>query len=247
MKILTVLPFVAATLLPLAAQARTLLHPAAWQAPEGCEIFMTVQSKACRVSNFFRCTGDVPGDLRRADFDQEGLFFRSRINSETEWVESIYSNPPVVQTLDPNPEDPASFSGLLETGYDSFKFSLTQDNGGHSNVTGFDRLTGRKVTIDGIELEETEYEYLETDDWGATLQRARGNEYVSREHRSFFSGPGETDLGDGQWRPMDGSPLQFVFPGEPGFASTQPIFDCAPMTASGPALPGSVWRVRHGD
>jgi hypothetical protein len=26
--------------------------------------------------------------------------------------------------------------------------------------------------------------------------------------------------------PVDGSPRQFIFPGEPGFFSTEPIFDC---------------------
>ena len=26
--------------------------------------------------------------------------------------------------------------------------------------------------------------------------------------------------------PVDGTPRQFVFPGEPGFFTTEPIFDC---------------------
>src|SRR5690606_21121627 len=82
-----------------------------WTAPEGCEIFLTVQSKLCRVSNHYRCGSDDAGDQWRADFDQEGLFFQSRINFETEWVES-YDNSGV-QRLEPNPEDPASFSELI--------------------------------------------------------------------------------------------------------------------------------------
>ena len=211
--------------LPLPAAAGT------WQPPQGCEVFLTVQSKGCRVSNHYRCAADAPGDQWRADFDQEGLFFKSRINYESEWVESLESNPPVRQTLDANPEDRASFSELLNSGTDTYVFGLSRDDGTHSNVQGMDQLTGRTVTIDGIALEETRFDYSEADDAGNVLHAARGNEYISREWRLFFAGPGETDLGDGQWRPIDGGPMQFILPGEKGFASTQPIFDCDALTA----------------
>ena len=205
-----------------------------WTAPEGCEIFLTVQSKLCRVSNHYRCAADAPGDQWRADFDQEGLFFTSRINFETEWVESFESNPPTRQWLDPAPEDPARFSELLSSGVDTYAFGLSHDDGYRSAVRGFDRLTGRTVTIDGVALEETEFDYTETDGSGTVMRRGRGHEYISREWRMFFAGPGETDLGDGQWLPIDGSPMDFVFPGEPGFASTRPLYDCDALTARGP-------------
>lgn len=202
-----------------------------WSPPEGCEIFMTVQAKGCRVSNHYRCEGDATGDQWRADFDQEGVYFYSRINSEAEWVESFELNPTVRQLLDPGPEDRASFSELLATGADSYVFGLSRDDGMHSNVTGYDRLTGRSFTIDGVVLEETEFDYAESDDFGNVLRRARGNEYISRDKRLFFAGPGETDLGDGQWLPIDGSPVDFAFPGDQGFAATQPIYDCDALTA----------------
>ena len=198
----------------------------AWTAPKGCEIFLTVQAKACRVSNHYRCSGDAPGDQWRADFDQEGNFFQSRINYETEWVESLEANMTVRQTLDPNPEDPASFTGLMATGMDTFAFGLSRSDGGSSTVRGYDRLTGKTVVIDGMTLEQTEFEATETNADGSSAYRARGNEYTSRDMRLFFAGPGETDLGDGMWRPIDGSPVDFVFPGEPGFGAKQPIYDC---------------------
>lgn len=218
----------------LAATAAAAAFPAlagTWAAPEGCTIFMTVQSRACRVSNYYTCAQDAPGDQWRADFDQEGLFFRSRINAEAEWIESFDGDPVVRQSLDPGAEDPASFSELLASGLDSYAFGLSRSDGAHSNVSGYDRLTGSSFTIDGVVLEETEYDYTETDDAGTVLRRARGNEYVSRDKRLFFAGPGETDLGDGQWLPIDGSPVDFVFPGEKGFASSQPIYDCDALTA----------------
>lgn len=241
-------PALMAALLPALAPMTT--HARTWSAPESCEMFMTVQAKGCRVSNYYTCTTDQPGDQWRADFDQEGLFFRSRINSETEWVESISQGESgtTVQLLAPNPADRASFSELLSTGIDTFEFSLHRDNGFDTNVTGFDRLTGRSMTIDGVVLEETEFEAVETDASGNQVGRSRGNEFISRDMRMFFSGPGQTDLGDGQWLPIDGGPIDFIFPGEPGFASTRPLYDCEPLMTEAPGPSGSdlIWRARHG-
>lgn len=198
--------------------------------PEGCETFLTVQARQCRVSNHYTCSADPAGDQWRADFDQQGPFFLSRINSEAEWVESFDLGDLVTrQTLDPNPEDRASFSDLLATQIDTFAFGLTQDDGTRSKVSGFDRLTGRSVTIDGIVLAETEFEFTETDEAGAILRQSRGNEYVHRDWRLFFAGPSEWSAGDGTFLPIDGSPVQFIFPGEPGFAATEPLFDCDPL------------------
>lgn len=193
--------------------------------PEGCEVFLTLQGRGCYLANYYTCEADAAGDRWRVDYDQDGIFYRSRIDSETQWVETHEMFPDVVQTLDPNPRDPANFSSLLSTGRDDFDFSLSKDNGEHSNVAGFDRLTGKKVTIDGVTLEETEYSYQETDDAGNVLRQARGNEYVHPDWRLFFSGKSEFFDGT-DWLPMDGSPMQFIMPGEKGFAATQPIFDC---------------------
>ena len=194
-------------------------------APEGCTAYLTVQSRGCHVANYYRCEADNPGDQWRADFDQEGAFYLSKIDRETQWIESYDMNPAVKQTLDPSPADPASFSDLLSTGYDSFVFSLSKDNGEHSNVRGFDKLTAQSVVIDGVTLKQTEFDYTETDDAGNILRQARGNEYISPDFGNFFSGSSEWYDGT-NWLPMEGSPVQFITPEEKGFAATQPIFDC---------------------
>jgi hypothetical protein len=198
--------------------------------PAGCTGWLTVQSRACRVSNYYKCTQDAPGHQWRADFDQEGLFFASRTDSEGQWLESIEMNPMVRQTLDTGAEDPASFSELLG-GLDTFAFSLSRDNGEASRVRGFDRLTGKTVEIDGVTLSETQYEFSETDATGGALRRSRGKEYIKPEWRLFFAGPSEWDGGDG-FVPMDGSPVQFIFPGEPGFFATRPLFECDAVLSS---------------
>lgn len=229
MKVLLLALLANAALLALPAHARV------WTAPEGCEIFLTVQAKACRVSNHYRCAGDAPGDQWRADFDQEGLFFTSRINFETEWVESFEIFPKDRQVLMSNPADPANFSELLSSGVDHFAFELDRDSGLRTSVSGFDRLTGKDVTIDGLTLKETEFDFTELDASGNEYRRARGLEYVSPEYRLFFAGPGEVMI-DGEWLPIDGSPVSFATPAEPGFGASQPIYECDALTAQAPLM-----------
>ena len=210
-----------------------------WTVPEGCEAFMTVQSKACRVSHYYLCDRDAPGDQWRVDMDQEGPFFFSRIDGEAQWVESF---DPVQQLLDPAPADPASFSELLAGGIDTWDFTQSKEDGSGSRAAGYDRLTGKTVLIDGISLRQTEVEFTEYDSDGNVTRRARGNEYVHPDWRLFFAGPGETDLGDGRWLPIDGSPVEFIFPGETGFLAAPPIYACDALTAG---LPQSLRRVRY--
>ncbi|MGL4236625.1 hypothetical protein [Tabrizicola sp.] len=215
-------------ILALLATPATPTLAGTWTAPEGCEVFMTVQAKACRVSHYYRCEADNPGDQWRVDMDQEGPFFYSRIDSEGQWVESY---DPVKQVLDPAPADPASFSELIAEGTDTWDFGLSKEDGTGSRASGYDRLTGQTVVIDGITLSQTEVDFTEYDREGNVIRRSRGNEYLNPEWRLFFAGPGETDLGDGQWLPIDGSPVQFIFPGEEGFLAAQPIYDCDALTA----------------
>ncbi len=195
-----------------------------FKAPEGCQSVMTVQSRGCYVANYYSCTAN-PTDLFRVDYDQEGPFYKSMIDAETAWVESFDLGDKTTQTLDANPADPASASGLLASGLDTFDFSLSKDNGEHTNVTGFDKLTGETVVIDGVTLDRTEYEYTETDDAGNILRQSRGNEYILRAPRTFVSGTSEWWDGE-NWLPQDGHPVDFAFPGDKGFEATQPIFDC---------------------
>jgi len=208
-----------------------------WTPPEGCTAYLTVQAKQCRVSHHYTCAGDAPGDQWRVDMGQEGPFFYSRIDREGQWLESY---DPVLQTLDPNPDDPASFSALLAEGLDTWDFTLSKADGTGSRAAGYDRLTGQTVVIDGVTLQQTEVEFIEYDLSGMVLRRSRGNEYVSPDWRMFFAGPGETDLGEGQWLAIDGSPVDFIFPVEDGFLASQPQYDCDVLTASLAA-----WSLRH--
>ncbi len=214
--------------------------------PQGCQAKLTVQSRGCLVSHFYTCEQDAKGDQWRADYDDNGPYFLSRIDSEAQWLESYESyegSPTVKETLDPGAKDPASFQGLLDTGLDTFDFSLTKDNGEHSVIRGFDKLTGKTVTIDGVNLQQTEFEYTQTDAKGTVMRHAKGNEFISADWRTFFAGRSEVEGQDGSWTTINGAPVSFIMPGEPGFDSTTPLFECDDQMSALPglrALPESV-------
>lgn len=209
-----------------------------WTPPQGCEAYVTVQSRSCIVSHLYRCEADPAGDQWRVDMGQEGELFYSHIDSEGQWLESYGS---AHETLDPAPADPASITNLLALGLDEAEFSVSRDDGTGSRYAGFDRLTGKEVVIDGVTLLQTEIDYTEYDRAGTVVGRSRGNEFIHPEWRSFLGGLGERDLGDGKWLPLDASPVEFAFPGEEGFLATQPKYDCDALTASLP-----VWRASYG-
>jgi hypothetical protein len=205
-------------------------------APTGCAATLTVQSRGCSVSHFYTCEADPKGNQWRADFGPDGQYYQSMIDSETQWLESYEmegtGNPVSKETLDPAPRDPASFSGLLESGVDTFDFNLTKDNGERTRVTGFDQLTGKSAVIDGVTLLQTEYQYTQTDDKGNVLRASKGREYISEDFRSFFSGTSFWEAEDGSTITIEGAPVTFIKPGEPGFESTEPLFECDAQQAS---------------
>lgn len=205
--------------------------------PEGCTAHLTIQSRGCIVSHFYTCEADPKGNQWRADFGFDGLFYESMIDSETQWVESFEIDPSspngkIKETLDPNPRDPASFSELVATGLDSFDFNLTKETGEKTHVTGFDKLTGKTTTIDGVPLSETEYEYTQTDADGNVLRHSKGHEFISEEFRTFLSGTSEWQNEDGSWVTLNGAPITFSRPGEPGFGATVPLFECEGQMSS---------------
>lgn len=199
--------------------------------PEGCTAYLTIQQRGCVVSHFYTCEKDPKGNQWRADFGYQGQFYESMIDSETQWVESYEvdptgASPRIKETLDPNPRDPANFTELVETGLDSFDFNLTKESGEKTRVTGFDKLTGTSVVIDGITLKQSEYEYTQTDPDGQVLRHSKGSEFISEEWRMFLSGTSEWENEDGTWTIINGAPITFINPGEPGFGNTKPLFEC---------------------
>lgn len=213
------LMILAATLLatPVAAQQ-------SFDAPDSCTPKLTVQHKGCMVVNVWTCEADAPGDQWLAVFGQGGLFSMQKVDDEFQWLESYkVTGNERLQTPAP---DPASLTELFSNQLDTWDFTMETEDGIERNV-GFDMLTGETTTIDGEVLLNTEYTGRTLDADGNVLDNGSGRQFVSETHRLFFFGEGwDTATPD---QVTDTSPVEFIYPDEPGFFSAVPKFECNQM------------------
>lgn len=193
--------------------------------PQGCTLYLTAQQMGCIVSNYYRCTQDAPGDQWRADFGLNGAYFVSKIDRESQWLESVDLDSGTHEVLQPGGADPASFSMLLSKGRDDFDFSTSTDTGVVTHYKGHDLMTGKSVTINGVALKQTEYAITATGPDGKVLWSSSGHEYIQPEWRIFLSGAGVRKGPEGAL-PYDNTPMQLIQPGQPGFAATVPEYGC---------------------
>jgi len=84
------------------------------------------------------------------------------------------------------------------------------------------------VVIDGVTLMRTEYEIVAEDGAGNEIWRATGREFASRDWRMFLSGESSYVTTNDTFE-TDGSPMEFIFPGETGFLSVNPKYGCGEM------------------
>ncbi|SMX41445.1 hypothetical protein [Octadecabacter ascidiaceicola] len=201
---------------PLAAQEFAL--------PQGCEGYLTIQSTSCSVSHYFTCEGDNNGEQRRATMDEEGLSYVGRISGEAEWLESFHLRSGHTERL-LEAADSMSMSELLANDIDTWDFKTDSREIGVSQYVGFDRLTGETVEIDGVPLRRTEYALTAYDVAGTEMWKSEGAEFVSDEWRMFIGGTSSYITSDDHFD-SDDTPVEFIFPDEPGFLSVNPKFGC---------------------
>ncbi len=202
--------------------------------PQGCTGYVTVQKHGCSVSHLFTCEGDHAGHQRRVDMDESGMTYMGVIDAETQWVESFHASTGETTRLAPGAADPANFSELLATGRDGMDFQTTSDMFGMNRYKGEDRLTGETVVIDGVTLQRTEFDMVVTDDAGNTIWTVTGSEFIHPEWRTFLSGTRKYVTTTDEFE-EDQSPAAFIFPGEPGFLSSTPRYDCGVVVSQGMA------------
>ena len=223
-------------LIPLLLLAPPAAAQTTFALPQGCEGLVTIQKRSCSVTNLFTCAADPEGYQRRVDFDEQGMTYAGTIDAETQWIESWQPLAGVTETLAEGPVDPASLTGLLATGTDTFDFQTLSQPGGYVTIfRGQDRLIGETVVIDGVTLDRTEFAVSAYDEAGNELWRTWGNEYVQRDWRTFIAGTRTNRTPDEEWT-SDNSPVEFIFPGEAGFLSSTPRHDCGAMLSMAPGL-----------
>jgi hypothetical protein len=213
--------------------------------PAFCTAYVTVQKADCSISHLFRCEGDPDGHQRRVDLDEGGLTYLGVIDSETQWIESFHALTGETTYLAPDPADPANFTELLANGRDGLDFQTSSDLYGLTRYLGEDRLTGETVIIDGVTLQVTEFQMTVTDAAGNLIWEIAGNEFIHPEWRTFLSGVRTFSTKDDSVT-EDGTPVEFIFPGEPGFLGSTPRHGCgvvmSGLRADVPVVPVSLER-----
>jgi hypothetical protein len=204
--------------------------PRLFEVPEGCQAFLTVQSRSCLVSHYWTCEGDPEGTHWRATLDEEGAFYLAFTDAEFRWLKSWNLRSGGSDTLIEPEEDPASLTELFATGSDSMVFSIREETPMGTferDYTGFDRLTGETVTVDGHQLHVTEFSYQYDTPEG--MRQTEGNQFVHEDWRLFFGGIETMTYPDGETVEGNYSPMEFAQPGERGFLTMQPLYDCGDM------------------
>ena len=206
---------------PVAAQETFTL-------PQGCDAYLTVQKRDCTVTHHFTCEGDPEGHQSRVDLTEEGLVYAGTIDAETQWISSFHAYTGHSEVLEQSPVDPANMTELMRTGTDTYDFRTLSDERGITRYAGQDRLTGEVVVIDGVALHRTEFQITAYAPGGTPLWSSEGREFISEDFRMFLSGQSIVTAGGESWE-SDGTPVEFVFPDEPGFLSAAPKHGCGVM------------------
>ncbi len=201
--------------------------------PSGCTAYLTIQQADCSVSHHFTCEADPEGLQRRVDLDEEGVTYFGAIDAETQWVESYFPITGHSEFLMPDPPRPASLTELIETGINEYDFNTSSPEYGTTRYVGVDRLTGETVTIDGVTLDRTEYSITAYDAFENEIWSSSGREFISREWRMFIGGESTTVTPEESWD-TDSTPVEFLFPGDPGFLSARPKHGCGLMMSALP-------------
>jgi hypothetical protein len=196
--------------------------------PDGCTAYVTVQHASCQVSHHYTCEGDAKGDQWAVYAGADGPYYMSRIDAETRWVESFDLIAGEADQL-ATEADPASFTALLDTGRDDYDFSTESNSGEVRRYAGYDQLTGRSVTIDGVTLERTEFELKSYASDGSFLHQRKGQQLISRDWRIFFADVEDFENAAGDRQHTTDTPMTFTFPGEAGFLTDRPQFGCDQM------------------
>lgn len=210
-----------AALITALAMASPAVAQQSFAAPDGCTGKLTVQHRNCVMVNVWTCDADAPGDQWIGLIGQAGLFSVQRVDDQFQWMESykVSGN----EMLQVPAADPASLDELFANGLDTWDFTLDTDNGPERHV-GFDMLTGETIVIGDETLLATEFQGRTLDADGNEIYAGSGRQFVSETHRMFFLGQAWDDATPDDV--IDSAPVDFIYPGEAGFFSDQPRYEC---------------------
>ncbi len=202
--------------------------------PPGCSGFLTVHTRACTVSHYWRCDGAPEGTTWEVSHDLDGPVSMHIYDREFQWVDAYYFLSGTTERLyEPGP-DPISMTDLLENGEDSYDFTTIEQTGDEVvklNTRGRDVATGETEVIDGVTLHTFNVASETRDENGDLVFAAEGKQYVFKDERLFMLGQESYFDGEERWQ-EDNTPQEFIFPGEKGFTDFRPRYGCNAQQAS---------------
>lgn len=230
----------AALVLALALATPTLAKD--FTPPEGCNTFLSVQNKGCTVSLLWRCDVAPEGDFSEASFGPDGLETLVNYSAGYQWLDTIYIWDSSREEFLPPAADPIDVDDMLATGIDTYEFSMrrSEPDGSYDiRVTGADQLTGQTLGVDGYTLDLVQTRLEIVNENGVVEYRSEGTQFFSRTLGHFFLGTEDVEFENGERATFDSTPVDIILPGEPGFGSTVPLYECMPADAafSAPSRP----------
>jgi hypothetical protein len=194
--------------------------------PDGCNAFLTVQSKSCLVSHFYNCHADVEGFKWGVDLDEQGEMYQVQTDAEAGWLYALDMPSGKSKYLDETGSiNPASLTNLLQKDHDDLAFQMLSSSAKIIALRGENQFMGQTVIIYDRLLFQTQSMMTTRDSMGNFPWDTLATEYVSPKHRLFFVGSNVYHTNKGT-KFFNFSRLEFLLPNEVGFLADVPKFEC---------------------
>ena len=192
--------------------------------PQGCTGFLTIQLENCSVLNHWRCERDPSGRYSVTKIDSDQTEIQQQVLEGLSLLEMTVVQHDQRITVDQI--DLEEYHELLEKGADTYASVLRYDDSGyHIALQGQNELTGKTVVIDGVDLLEVKSTSEFTHPSGQ-ITRKTVMQYIMPSgplwvpDRIMETGPDNVIAHLG--------PVDFVWPGQDGFMTRVPRFNCSP-------------------
>lgn len=215
--------YIIASLMVLPISGTAQVASQSFEIPKHCEGFLTTQYRGCSVTHYYRCDG-LDGQIIGLSVNDENSLFLHRHDEEFRTLEQRHADIGVILELEQPEEDPISLSDLTQEGMDTFDFVEVVNGETRLHYKGFDKLTDITVEIDGRSLQMTEFKYVMRGPDDEVLDQQSGQQFVDPDFPLLHPGIYVDELDSAGT--SNHTPVDFIFPGEVGFASRVPKYDC---------------------
>jgi hypothetical protein len=205
-----------AALAPLPCVAQT------YDLPKGCTAFLTIQGQGCQVRHLWTCTSDTEGEFWFASMGVDGVTIISQLSYGSQNLFASFPLSGRTETI-AIARDPVDFDAYIANGQDSYDYDFVDDAGAVMTATGEFTTIDGTVEIDGRSLQQFERRFV-TALPGQETQVTITTGYVDSGLHTFYTGRSWYE--DNPKNVIDRTPVDFIFPGEPGFLSTLPSYGC---------------------